>query len=70
MTDAYPGEKAVNVAAVAEHLGIHPQTVYAYATKGVIPGFRVGSAWRFFLSEVDAALNPKPSDPWVRRRRR
>lgn len=47
-------ETAVNIAAVAEHLGLHPQTVYIHAREGEIPGFRVGRAWRFFLSEVDA----------------
>lgn len=46
-------ETAVNIAAVAEHLGLHEQTVYLHARAGEIPGFRVGRAWRFFLSEVD-----------------
>lgn len=47
-------ETAVNIAAVAEHLDLHPQTVYLHARSGDLPGFRVGRAWRFFLSEVDA----------------
>ena len=55
-------EQAVNVAAIARHLGIHPNTVYEHAVdtadrsavKGEIPGFRVGKrTWRFFISEVD-----------------
>jgi excisionase family DNA binding protein len=57
-------EAAVNVAAVAAHLGVHPQTVYAHAASGQIPGFRVGRAWRFYLSQIDAALNDS-SDPWA-----
>lgn len=53
-------EQAVNVAAVAEYLGLHPQTVYVKAKSGDIPGFQIGGrTWRFFLSEVDAHLrNP------------
>jgi len=57
-------ERAVNVAAVAAHLGLHPDTVYAHAKNGRIPGFRVGRAWRFYLSHIDAALTDS-SDPWA-----
>ncbi|MFE6965667.1 helix-turn-helix domain-containing protein [Agromyces sp. NPDC057679] len=56
MTD----EKALNVAEVASILGLHPQTVYLHARSGEIPGFRVGRAWRFYRSEVEAHLR-KPS---------
>ena len=57
-------EQAVNVAAVADYLGIHPNTVYVKAVdtserpaaKGEIPGFRIDRTWRFFLSEVDKHL--------------
>jgi len=62
-------ERAVNVAAVAEHLGLHPQTVYTHAAAGRIPGFRVGRAWRFYLSKIDAQLIDG-SDPWAAPRSR
>ena len=62
-------EQAVNVAAVAAHLGVHPQTVYSHAQSGQIPGFRVGRAWRFYLSAIDAALTDA-SDPWAAPRSR
>ena len=62
-------EQAVNVAAVAAHLGVHPQTVYSHAQSGQIPGFRVGRAWRFYLSVIDAALIDS-SDPWAAPRSR
>ncbi len=53
-------EQAVNVAAVAEFLDLHPKTVYAKAKSGDIPGFQIGGrTWRFFLSEVEEHLrNP------------
>ena len=58
----------MNIAAVAEHLGIHPQTAYTYAQNGVIPGFRLGAGprprWRFYLSAIDAAMTDS-SDPWA-----
>lgn len=62
-------EPAVNVAAVAAHLGVHPQTVYSHAQAGTIPGFRVGRAWRFYLSKIDATLSDS-SDPWAAPRSR
>lgn len=58
-------ETAVDVATVAAHLNLHPQTVYAHAKSGLIPGFRVGRAWRFYLSQIDARLSAQ-SDPWAR----
>ena len=57
-------EHAVNVATVAAHLGLHPQTVYTHAQSGEIPGFRVGRQWRFYLSAIDAALTDA-ADPWA-----
>ena len=61
-------EDAVTVRELATILGVHEQTVYTKANSNVIPGFRVGRAWRFFPSEVRAAL-AAGSDPWVRRKR-
>ena len=57
-------EPAVDVATVAAHLGIHPQTVYTHAKAGTLPGFRVGRSWRFYLTQIDAHLN-RAADPWV-----
>lgn len=60
-------EEAVTVRELAGLLGVHQNTVYAKAG-GEIPGFRVGRSWRFFPSEVRAALAAS-ADPFVRRRR-
>jgi excisionase family DNA binding protein len=57
-------ERALSVKELAEHLGLHPTTVYAKAKTGDIPGFQIGRTWRFYLSEVKAHLN-RPVDPWV-----
>jgi len=39
---------------VAAYLKLTEKTAYRYAADGVIPGFKVGSAWRFKKSDVDA----------------
>ena len=31
-------------------------TVYKHAKQGAIPGFRIGTSWRFDKSKIDAAL--------------
>ncbi len=58
------GERAVSVAELAVLLRVSRSTVYIKANSGDIPGFRVGSAWRFYPSVVDAHLN-RPVDPWA-----
>ena len=38
---------------VAKYLRLHRTTVYRLAREGVIPGFKVGSQWRFSKDRVD-----------------
>ena len=42
---------------VAEYLKITEKTAYRLAGDGKIPGFKVGGAWRFRQSEVDAWID-------------
>jgi len=37
----------MKVGDVARYLGLHPFTVQKYARDGKIPGFKIGSEWRF-----------------------
>ncbi len=48
--------RLVSAAEVAEHFGVSRRHLYDLANEGRIPGWRVGSAWRFDLDEVSAAL--------------
>ena len=32
---------------LSEHLRVHPTTIYRILRQGRLPGFRVGSNWRF-----------------------
>jgi excisionase family DNA binding protein len=38
---------------LAKYLRMKPVTIYKHATHGKIPGFKVGSYWRFKKSTVD-----------------
>ena len=38
---------------VAEYLKISERTVYGYAQRGVLPGIKVGTAWRFRKVDID-----------------
>ena len=41
---------------VAEYLRLHRTTVYRLAREGVIPGFKIGSQWRFNKARVDQLM--------------
>lgn len=38
---------------LAKYLKIAEKTAYRFASEGKVPGFKVGSAWRFRKSEID-----------------
>ena len=61
-------EQAVTVAVLATMLNCSTDTVYRMARSKRIPGFKVGSDWRFYPSAVNEALNP-PVDLWAPPRR-
>jgi len=42
---------------VAEYLKISDRTVYGYAQRGVLPGIKVGTAWRFRKADLDEWLD-------------
>lgn len=55
---------------VARYLRLHPSTVYRLAREGIIPGFKLGSQWRFNRERVDrwmagqeAAWGGRPETP-------
>jgi excisionase family DNA binding protein len=49
-------EAPIDCDAVAQLLQIHPKTVQRLARQKKLPGYRVGDLWRFYASEVDAAV--------------
>lgn len=49
-------EPLIDANQAAELLEIHPKTVKRLATKGILPGMRIGKLWRFRASLLDAWL--------------
>ena len=38
---------------LADHLRVHPTTIYRLLRQGRLPGFRVGSNWRFNRTAIE-----------------
>lgn len=47
-------DEIMTVKELAEYLKIAEKTAYRFVAEGKIPGFKVGSAWRFRQKEIDA----------------
>jgi excisionase family DNA binding protein len=39
---------------LAEYLKMSDRPLYGYAQKGLLPGIKIGSAWRFRKADIDA----------------
>ena len=50
---AMPNDDIMTVKELADYLEIAEKTAYRFASEGKVPGFKVGSAWRFRKSEID-----------------
>jgi len=48
-----PFEVKLVAVEVAKHLKVHPSTVYKMAKRGELPGFKIGSDWRFDRAQID-----------------
>jgi len=44
---------------VAEYLQLNERTLYKWAQAGTIPASKLGSAWRFRKSDIDAWVEAK-----------
>lgn len=52
------GEDMVSASMVATKLGCSPATVHHMVSEGTIPGKKIGARWKFYMSQVLAALDP------------
>jgi excisionase family DNA binding protein len=43
----------LTITELSEHLRVHPTTIYRLLRQGRIPGFRVGSSWRFSRRAIE-----------------
>jgi excisionase family DNA binding protein len=59
-----PETKVITIGELATYLHVHRSTLYRLLKKGQLPGFKIGSDWRFNVETIDqwrmqpsAALN-------------
>lgn len=65
-------EQILTIKEVATYLKVHERTVYRLASKGEIPAFKVGNAWRFRLPDIEhwiSAQMDSSSEPIEGRRK-
>ncbi|MBW2182755.1 MAG: helix-turn-helix domain-containing protein [Deltaproteobacteria bacterium] len=48
--------KILTTKELAEYLKLTEVTIYKYANEGKIPGFKIGSRWRFDKDQIDNFL--------------
>ncbi len=46
--------EVMDIRQASEYLGISGDTLYRYASEGLIPAFKLGNRWRFKKSLLDA----------------
>jgi excisionase family DNA binding protein len=52
-TSRYTGSKVMTVREVSTYLHVHPTTIYRLLKQHQIPGFQMGSDWRFNIESID-----------------
>jgi len=52
-------DEVLTLQELAGYLKIAEKTLYGYAQKGTIPGIKIGSAWRFRKTDIDAWLEER-----------
>ncbi len=45
--------EVMNIQQASHYLGISPDTLYKYLSRGSIPAFKLGNRWRFKKSTLD-----------------
>jgi excisionase family DNA binding protein len=56
-----PPSRLVGSNVVAHRLGVHVRTVDAWATRGMLPGFKVGKLWRFDSVAIEEIIRRQRS---------
>jgi excisionase family DNA binding protein len=75
MAQPSQSDQIFTIKELSEHLRVHPTTIYRLLRQGHLPGFRVGSNWRFSRTAIeewerDQAGRAGISPPRRRRARR
>lgn len=48
-----PEAKVITITELSEYLRAHRSTLYRLLKKGQLPGFKIGSDWRFNVEPID-----------------
>jgi excisionase family DNA binding protein len=67
------GDEIFTIKELSEHLRVHPTTIYRLLRQGRLPGFRVGSNWRFnrgAIEDWEKLQSSEPQPPATRGRHR
>jgi excisionase family DNA binding protein len=48
-----PETKVITIGELAQYLHVHRSTLYRLLKKGQLPGFKIGSDWRFNVEVID-----------------
>ncbi len=51
--------EVMDIRQAADYLGISGDTLYRYASEGLIPAFKLGNRWRFRKSLLDSWMDEK-----------
>lgn len=54
LADPFVLREVMNIHQTAAYLGISEDTLYRYASTGLLPAFKLGNRWRFKRSLLDA----------------
>ncbi len=61
---AWAGREVMDIRQAAEYLGISADSLYKYASEGLIPAFKLGNRWRFKRSLLESWME-RQSSPGV-----
>lgn len=59
---AQDSAKLMTLQDLAEYLQIAERTAYQWTQQGKIPGFKLGSVWRFRRTEIDLWIEERKND--------
>jgi excisionase family DNA binding protein len=52
----------LTVKELSEYLKLTKMTIYKHVNEGKIPGFKVGSRWRFYKDRIDELMKSKEEE--------
>ena len=56
------GNEVLTAKQVGQILNLHPSTLYKLTRQGKIPGFRIGSDWRFRADVIERWIEAQSTD--------